>query len=120
MNSSIYPEQLCYSIIRGLRSQKCETGLAHLGEIGTICEDFDEHCLMTEIQHDTSIFYDNVSGKPLDPKLVRIARAEEIDGANKHNVWTKVSVNECWDQTGKGPIGTRWVDINKGMNLTRT
>ena len=21
---------------------------------------------------------------------------------------------ECWEATGKGPIGVRWVDINKG------
>ena len=24
------------------------------------------------------------------------------------------SVDECWEVTGKGPIGTRWVDTNKG------
>ena len=23
-------------------------------------------------------------------------------------------VNECWEVTGRGPIGTRWVDTNKG------
>ena len=32
----------------------------------------------------------------------------------KHGVYTKVSEKECWRVTGKGPIGTRWVDINKG------
>ena len=32
----------------------------------------------------------------------------------KHGLYTKVSEEECWRATGKGPIGTRWVDINIG------
>ena len=32
-------------------------------------------------------------------------------------VWTKVSREECLQQTGKPPIGTRWVDTNKGDDL---
>ena len=32
----------------------------------------------------------------------------------KHNVYIKVPIAECWDKTGKSPIGARWVDINKG------
>ena len=26
----------------------------------------------------------------------------------------KVNVAECYDRTGKPPIGTKWVDVNKG------
>ena len=29
-------------------------------------------------------------------------------------MWTKVPISECYNNTGKAPIGTRWVDINKG------
>ena len=25
-----------------------------------------------------------------------------------------VDIQQCWDETGVEPIGTRWVDINKG------
>ena len=32
----------------------------------------------------------------------------------KHQVYTKRPIKECHDKTGKDPIGTRWVDINKG------
>ena len=32
----------------------------------------------------------------------------------KKKVYKKVAVQKCWDETGKGPIGVRWVDINKG------
>ena len=35
----------------------------------------------------------------------------------KHNVYTKVPITECWDNTGKAPIGTRWIDVNKGDNV---
>ena len=31
-----------------------------------------------------------------------------------HHVYIKKPIKECWDKTGKDPIGTRWVDINKG------
>ena len=26
----------------------------------------------------------------------------------------KVPIEECWANTGKEPIGTRWVDVSKG------
>ena len=32
----------------------------------------------------------------------------------KHGVYTKVPLEECWKETGMAPIGTRWVDVNKG------
>ena len=59
-------------------------------------------------------FWDNLSGEELDPKLVKKARVEDMDQFVKHNVYVKVPVTECYKVTGKPPIGTRWVDINKG------
>eukprot|EP00973_Karenia_brevis_P057873 8055477-Karenia_brevis.AAC.1 len=29
-------------------------------------------------------------------------------------IWKEASVDECWTQTGKGPIRLQWVDVNKG------
>ena len=37
---------------------------------------------------------------------------EEMKEVNKHNVYIKVPIEECWANTGKEPIGTRWVDVN--------
>ena len=34
-----------------------------------------------------------------------------------HGVYIKVPLQECWDATGQGPIGTKWIDINKGDKL---
>ena len=36
---------------------------------------------------------------------------------DKHAVYTKVPIQECWDNTGKAPIGVKWVDDNKGDNV---
>ena len=32
----------------------------------------------------------------------------------KYGVYKQASLAECYDRTGKAPIGTRWVDVNKG------
>ena len=32
----------------------------------------------------------------------------------KHKVYEKVPIEKCYESTGKTPIGTRWVDVNKG------
>jgi hypothetical protein len=63
---------------------------------------------------DTRQYWDDLSGKELDPELVKKAREEEMKEVNKHGVYIKVPIEECWTNTGKDPIGTRWVDVNKG------
>ena len=32
----------------------------------------------------------------------------------KHAVYEKVPLAECWDYAGPAPIDTRWIDFNKG------
>ena len=60
------------------------------------------------------IFWDDVTGEQLEGWRVREARNEEMKEVWKHGIYEKVPIQQCWDRTGKGPIGTRWVDINKG------
>ena len=45
--------------------------------------------------------------------MVRHTRHEEMEEV-KHRVYHKVPIKECWERTGKNPIGTRWVDVDKG------
>ena len=59
-------------------------------------------------------FWDDVTGEPLDQGLVVQARAEEMKEFQKHGVYTKVPIAQCFTDTGKPPIAVRWVDINKG------
>jgi len=58
--------------------------------------------------------WDDVSGKPLDTSMVKRARKDELEEFQKHGVYHKVPIKECWDKTGKAPLGIRWIDINKG------
>ena len=57
--------------------------------------------------------WDNMSGKQLRTGEVRKARQEEMEDVYKHGVYVKVPISECRKVTGKEPIGTRWVDVNK-------
>ena len=41
--AAMYPEKLCYAVLRGVRRQMVALVVAHTGEIGAICEDLDEH-----------------------------------------------------------------------------
>ena len=62
-------------------------------------------------------YRDEVSGEYLDAEMEHEARKDEMREIEKHNVYTKVSIEECWRETGKGPIGTKWVDVNKGDSV---
>ena len=62
-------------------------------------------------------YWDDLSGKRLEPEQVQRARIEELGELAKHKVYTKVPLEECWHATGQEPIGTRWVDVNKGDDV---
>jgi hypothetical protein len=58
--------------------------------------------------------YDEITGAVLPPALVQQARAEEIKFMLDWGVWERVPVTDCWRDTGRAPIGSKWVDVNKG------
>ncbi len=64
--------------------------------------------------HKSQDFYDDVTGKKLKTELVLKARAEQMVEVNKFNVYDKVPIQNCWNETGKDPIGVRWLNVNKG------
>ena len=47
-------------------------------------------------------------------ELVDHAIKEEMDEYKKHGVYKKVPITDCWNKTGKKPVGVRWVIVNKG------
>ena len=65
------------------------------------------------------MYWDEFSGKKLDTEEVQRARLEEIIQIHEHKVYTKVPIEQCWTETGKGPIRVRWLDINKGDEVNR-
>ena len=58
--------------------------------------------------------FDDQPGARLKPELMRRARRDEIAYFKEMEVYEKVPIEECWKETGKGPIAARWVNINKG------
>ena len=46
--------------------------------------------------------------------MVRAARATALAFFHPKRVWTTVPQAKARRQTGKPPIGTRWIDVNKG------
>jgi len=59
------------------------------------------------------VAWDDVTGAPLKPSLVKEARSKEMEYFNKMGVYKKVCKSRCFEETGKGPIGVRWIDVNK-------
>ena len=49
----------------------------------------------------------------LDPRKVKRARDGEKDYVREMGLYDKVPISECSAKTGKAPIGTKRLDINK-------
>ena len=58
--------------------------------------------------------WDDVKGGKLRAEDVRKARREEVEYMISRRIWRLVPIGDCWRKTGKPPVGTRWVDTNKG------
>ena len=128
----VYPRAFCQAVCEGIAAQKRLHSLGLRAEPlmnieemmdalpeelknGTGCPSKDLHDDDGGYTlEDGTVAFDDQSGAPLKPELMRQARRDEIDYFKKMNVYQKVPVHEAWQETGKGPIGVRWVDINKG------
>ena len=55
-----------------------------------------------------------MSGKTLDHSGVVKARKMELEYVDKRPVYEEVPTEECLRATGKMPVDTKWVDIDKG------
>jgi hypothetical protein len=104
--AQVYPEELCAQMLRGLLDQMRYDGRLRDTAIG---------CVFAVEEGESEImFWDDISGEPLSTERVIRARLEEIEEFRKREVYDKVPISQCWERTGKAPIGVRWVDINKG------
>ena len=116
--AQVYPHRLCTSILRGLRRQLLCDGVMSKTFVGSIVPE-EEHGIWDEMDTDETWgeYYD-VSGNALESHLVKAAREEEIQGLKSRGTYIKVPIAEAWERTGKPPIRTRFVDVNKGDNDT--
>ena len=69
---------------------------------------------LAESEYDEDEYYDDKTGRVLEPRLVEEADTEEIDYMMKLEVGQEVDEQECWTMTGKGPVTTIFVRVNKG------
>ena len=63
-------------------------------------------------------FRDDPTGQVLKDELVREARAKEREFFNSKRVWQKRPKAFAKLRTGRPPISVRWVDVNKGDDMS--
>ena len=122
-----YPNELCRAICKGLvrqivagkQGQFFLAALETKGDAQMSKRESDklrQECRLVE--EDGSPWlesaFDDVSGAELDPKEVYEARMEEVQFIRDMKLYDKVPIEECWANTGKAPISTKWIDVNKG------
>eukprot|EP00973_Karenia_brevis_P050911 7069815-Karenia_brevis.AAC.1 len=71
--------------------------------------------MTTELEDaDTWMAEDDVKGGPLDSKKVHQARQVEMQYVWDRGIYAYAPIQQCREETGKGPVGTKWIDTNKG------
>lgn len=113
--AAIYPPALVAAILRWLK-RHIEGPRRTAREINSVDkgEGIGDYVHEEDSSDERWEAWDDVSGACLDPELVRAARGEELKEFGRVGVWKIRPITECVRVTGKRPIGTRWVDINKG------
>ena len=111
--AQVYPNELCRQIIVGLKDQMMHDGRLGKGLIGAV-DRIDEGFKLNAADYEGVEFYDETSGKMLPKDLTIKARAAEKTQVYAPKLYDKVPIKECYAGTGEGPVGTKWLEINKG------
>ena len=109
--------ELGEAILVGMTKQLEADGALVPGAQGVACqlaEDHPHHGREQGYYCDPGEFWDDITGVKLDAEKVRKARELELEFVDKKPIYIEADVDECWARTGKKPISTRWVDIDKG------
>ena len=133
-SAAIYPFRLCRAILQGFVKEMKERSrwdahaklvlpASHTEEkLATIEEEVPEVCsrvavLLTQ-KVGKLVITDASAGQILDEKLVKKAPQLEMVYLVSKNVYNKKPIKEALRNTGRQPIGVRWVDVNKGDDET--
>ena len=122
-----YPPRLVSAILRALRRSMqlagcgCAEGLVghpfeptiSAIESGPVLEE-PELLARPATTVEEQIIRDRCTGLPLDPVRVQAARAEEMSFMDELKVLLLSDWETCIHETGRPPIPTDWVDIDKG------
>jgi len=96
---------------RGKPNGNKTRGYVCIGGLDTNDLDETEECFDA---YETNGYLDERTGLMLDEALTKQAEAEEVEFMQKIRLYDVVSNSECWDKTGRPPISTKWVRVNKG------
>ena len=123
--AQVYPREFCRAVCEGIAAEK---RLRALGMEVLSLDQIEEAASQYGVDPSSDLHEDGLepgmmaaddqSGEELDVGRVRGARKEEISYFRSMKVYDKVPKDRCWKETGKAPIGVRWVDINKGDTIT--
>ena len=114
-----YPAKLLVAMFKGVKEQLCwkKDGVGSLSalDVGVHVDEAEPSLSDFSWQDSTKDkFFDERTGFALDNELVKQGRRIEMGYMGQLKVWDAVPLQECWDNTGRAPIGTRWVDTDKG------
>jgi len=106
-----YPPKLVRAVLKCLRDE-----LESKGELSTV--EAQNAGPVAEVPlidpRFEEMFVDDVNGGILPTEEVKKARQKEMDYLHKQGVYKVVPIEECFTETGRKPIGVRWIDTNKG------
>ena len=125
-----YPQQLVAGILRALRQIMRAAGRGEAQgkvvryrqltmaavEAGPTLEEPELLSLPDNDDGDQE-FRDRITGLPLNPEMVKKARELEMQYMEELKVLEDSDRDACMAETGRPPIPTDWVDINKGDSL---
>ena len=91
----------------------CEIGMEEVIEFSKCASAGHEEDELTRAKA-----WDDVAGKELIAKEVHKARKKEMRYVHHMGVYAVGPIEGFWAKTGKGPIASTWLDINKGDDST--
>ena len=111
-SAEINPDGLVATLLRGLLRERHNMRLLGSLEFGA-CNDEPDIPADYEVSEGWDEFIDEVSGKPLETSKVEAALFLNILILLRGTIYG-LPIQEAWDVTGKGPISSRWIDLDKG------
>ena len=121
VEAAIYPRDLCKTVLSGISAQLRTDNRLKPGCFGiqAVDEDAEVHASMYgPDQGYSGRYHDDLTGQVLKDKLVTAARFKELEFFHSKGVWIKAPKNEARHRTGRPPITVRWVDVNKGDEVS--
>ena len=119
--AAVYPQELCRAVLRGVRDQLRVDNLLKDGCYGVQVPDDDakvETMIKSPDRGFPGRYRDALTGQVLKDELVEAARAKELQFFYSKKVWLKIPKHVARARSGRPPISVRWVDVNKGDDLS--